>query len=198
MQNSEAMLIGSKRNENAIDVGFKWVNTIKILGIYFSKNKCASEIDLNWKDKIKHIKQIIIKWEKRNLNLLGKICVIKSFLLSQFVYLLQAISLPEDVLKEINTILYRFLWRKRDCNKKAFEKVKRTVVNSEIKNGGINMIDIKTMQESFLCLWLIKFQMHMLKKPGLGFQRVFFIFLEETALALTQQWVRKPSKVCTY
>lgn len=156
MQKSEAMLIGSRRHENAKNMGFKWVKFIKILGVYFSNSKCASEIDLNWKDKLSKIKQIIIQWEKRKLGILGKICVIKSFLLSQFVYILQAISLPDKVLAEINTLLYRFIWRKRDCNRKAFEKVKRVVVNSEIEKGGIKMIDVKLLQESFLCRWMIK------------------------------------------
>ena len=117
---------------------------------------CASDIDLNWKSKLKKIKQMIARWERRNLGVLGKICVIKSLLLSQFVYLLQAICLPETVLTEINTLMYRFLWRKRDCNKRAFEKVKRVVVNSEVEKGGIKMIDVRVMQESFLCQWLIR------------------------------------------
>ena len=72
-------------------------------------------------------------------------------LLSQLVYVIQAICLPENALKEINSLLYRFLWRKKDCNRRAFEKVKRVIINSEIEKGGLKMIDIRTMQESFLC-----------------------------------------------
>lgn len=156
MHKSEGMLIGSRRNENVTGLGFKLVNSIKILGVYFSNSKCASDIDLNWRGKLKKIKQLISRWERRNLGLLGKICVIKSLLLSQFVYLLQAICLPETVLTEINTLLYRFLWRKRDCNKRAFEKVKRVVINSDVEKGGLKMIDVRVMQESFLCQWMIK------------------------------------------
>lgn len=155
-QKSEVMVIGLRRNENWADIGLKVVDTIKILGVHFSNSKCASDIDMNWKDKLKKIRQLICRWERRNLGLLGKVCVIKSLLLSQCVYLLQAICLPEIVLTEINTLLYRFLWRKRDCNKKAFEKVKRVVVNSDIGQGGLKMIDVKTMQASFLCQWMIK------------------------------------------
>ena len=153
---TQAMWIGSNRCKTDGGFGFTWVNTIKILGIFFSNLSSASEIDMNWLERIKVVKQLIKNWEKRNLGLLGKICVIKVFLLSQFVFLMQSISIPEKVNNEINTLFFRFLWRKKDCNKKTFEKVKRCVVTSEIDKGGIKMIDIKLVQQSFLCEWLQK------------------------------------------
>ena len=53
---------------------------------------------------------------------------------------------PESVLIEINRLLFRFLWRKKkDCNRKAFEKVKRNVVCNQIDNSGLNMIDLREM-----------------------------------------------------
>lgn len=152
---SEAMGIGSSKNIN-FNFEVKCVRQIKILGVNFNSEKSASEIELNWSSKIDKIKQSIFTWEKRNLGIPGKICIIKTFLLSQLVYLMQSICIPDKVLQEINTILYRFLWRKKDCNKKAFEKVKRVVLNSSTEKGGIDMIDVKTMQNSFLCQWLSK------------------------------------------
>jgi hypothetical protein len=156
MSKTEAMWIGANRNKDDTFFDLKWVNEVRILGIYFAGNKSASEIRLNWQPKITQLKQAIQNWEKRNLGVLGKICVIKSLLVSQLVYAIQALSIPDNVLDEINTILYRFLWRKKNCNRKAFEKVKRVVVNSNIENGGISMIDIKVMQHSFLCQWFCK------------------------------------------
>ena len=153
---TQAMWIGSNRFKADGGLGIAWVNQIKILGIYFSNIRSASQIDMNWLHRIKVIKQIIKNWEKRNLGLLGKICVIKVFLLSQFVFIMQSIYIPEKVTNEINTLLFRFLWRKKDCNKKAFEKVKRCVVTSETDKGGINMINLKLFQQSFLCEWLQK------------------------------------------
>ena len=69
--------------------------------------------------------------------------------MSQFVYIMQALVVPDPVLTQVNRILFRFLWRKKDCNRKAFEKVKRTVVCGALKNGGLNMIDLKQMQAAF-------------------------------------------------
>ena len=39
---------------------------------------------------------------------------------------------------------------------RAFEKVKRAVVNADIERGGIKMIDVAIMQDSFLCQWIKK------------------------------------------
>ena len=60
---------------------------------------------------------------------------------------------PDPVLTQVNGILFRFLWRKKDCNRKAFEKMKRTVVCGALENGGLNMIDLKQMQATFLLQW---------------------------------------------
>ena len=42
--------------------------------------------DLNYKVKLKQIKQSLNCWRARNLSLIGKICVIKSLLLPQLLY----------------------------------------------------------------------------------------------------------------
>ena len=40
---------------------------------------------------------------------------------------MHAFVVPEKVLIEINRLLFRFLWR-TDCNQRAFEKVKKSVL----------------------------------------------------------------------
>ena len=98
--------------------------------MYFACDKCASQVEENWTRKKENIKRIINAWEKSNLSIAGKVCIIKTFLISQFVYIYipQALVVPDPVLTQVNRILFRILWRKKDCNHKAFEKVKRTVV----------------------------------------------------------------------
>ena len=45
-------------------------------------------------------------------------------------------------------------WRKKDCNRKAFEKVKRIVVCSALENDRLNMVDLKQVQAAFLLQWV--------------------------------------------
>ena len=153
---SEAMWLGLNIYNAPAGFGIRWVSEVKILGVYFSNKIAASCIKKNWEFRIQIAKNIIAQWERRNLSIFGKICIIKTFLASQFIYIMKALVVPDNILKEINTLLFRFLWRKRDCNKKAYEKVKRKVMINEIDKGGLNMIDVKIMQHSFQCEWLIK------------------------------------------
>merc|ERR1711893_466873 len=92
-------------------------------------------------------------WEKRNLSIMGKVIIVKTFLISQFNYVMQALILPEHVLKMINTTIFRFLWKKQYSNRRAFEKVKRDVLCLDYKKGGLKMINIFDMQFSFVVKW---------------------------------------------
>ena len=78
--------------------------------------------------RVENIKRIINAWDKRNLSIAGKVCIIRTFSISQFLYIMQALVVPDPVLTQVNRILLRFLGRKKDCSRKTFEKVKRTVV----------------------------------------------------------------------
>ena len=78
----------------------------------------------------------------------------KTFLLSKINYIIQSLSLPTQFLEEIDRILFKFIWQKKFSNKKTFEKVKRSVMCNDVKNGGLNMISIKDQQKVFHLKWL--------------------------------------------
>ena len=113
---------------------------MKILGIYFNDKGC-SNIQQNWDERIDTIIRYIKMWEKINLSIVGKIQVIKTFLMSQMVYLMPATILPDEILKNINTILFKFLWKRKFSKRRAFEKVKRDVVCQDYANGGVKIIN---------------------------------------------------------
>ena len=60
------------------------------------------------------------------------------------------------MLKEIDSLFFKFLWKKKITNKKAFEKIKRKILCLETKKGGLNMIRIQDQQNVFLTKWIIK------------------------------------------
>ena len=171
----EAMWIGSSKHRQDSFCNFKWKKKIKILGTYFSNDRSASNIEENYKERIAKIKRLIASWEKRNLSIMGKIIVVKTFLLSQLIYFMQAFVIPDKVLTEINRILFRFVWKKRDNNKKAFEKVKRTVLCADYDQGGLKMIDIKQMQTSFLLQWVARLTSGNIKDKSILIPRLLFL-----------------------
>ena len=65
------------------------------------------------------------------MSIQGKVIVVKTFLVSQLVYVMQSIGLPRQTLQKINRLLYKFLWQKRCSNRRAFKKVKRKVLEVE-------------------------------------------------------------------
>ena len=159
---TKAMQVGKPSYSQTTINNISWAqegDLMKILGIYFNDKGC-SNVQQNWDERIETIIRYIKMWEKRNLSIIGKIQVIKTFLMSQMVYLMQAIILPEDILKKINTILFKFLWKRRFSNRRAFEKVKRDVVCQDYVNGGVKMINIIDMQNSFVIQWFRRLYMN--------------------------------------
>ena len=156
MNKTKALRMGTSREDDNIQVSI--VNKIKILGIWFKTDTMANDIKENWEGRIEHMKHIIKEWNKRDISIQGKMVVIKTFLISQLVYVMQSICLPQNVLQTINTLLYKFIWQKRYSNRKAFEKVKRKIMEAEYGEGGFNMINVFDFQKYFLLQWAGKLE----------------------------------------
>ena len=130
-------------------LGLKWAkSSVSILGIFFSDS--MSEIcKINYGIKLQHIKKIVYAWEHRKLTLMGKIVIVKSLILSQLIYLLSVLpNPPEDYFKEIDQILYKFIWDGKN------EKIKRQVLMAPKREGGLNMIHVKTQSKALKLLWV--------------------------------------------
>ena len=146
-------------NGEQFDTGshnIKFKDTLKILGIYFSNKKPAGEIEENWNDRISRINRIFEQWSRRDLTIIGKVNIIKTFGLSQIVFIMNSISIPTKILQRLNTIFYTFLWKRKHCNKRAMEKVSRNVTTNKYENGGLNMIDTFSFQDAYLLQWAEK------------------------------------------
>ena len=148
---TKALRLGRGINEH--DLPFSVVDKIKILGIYFQADKMAKDVEENWKGRIESIEKTIQDWSKRDLSIHGKILITKTFLMSQLTYIMQSIGIPESVLKKINTLLYKFVWQRKYSNRRAFEKVKRKVMESDYDKGGLNMVNMMDTQHSAYLQW---------------------------------------------
>lgn len=154
---SQGMWIGDSKTNNDSPGDISWVKygeTIKILGIYFCATIEASDLPQNWDNKIDRIRQLIGKWQRRNLSLYGKILICKTFLLSQITYSIQALVPSEKTLNTLELLLFKFIWQKKHSNKKAFEKVKRKTICQPVENGGLSMISVKTQSKLFQLKWI--------------------------------------------
>ena len=151
LQKTKSLKIGVSVNDE--DIPFETTEKIKILGITFQNDIRARNIEENWKGRIEKMTSLIKSWSARDLSIHGKITIVKSFLVSQFTFVMQSIGLPDKVLTEINRQMYKFIWQRRYVNRKAFEKVKRKTMESDYSEGGLRMINIINMQKCFYLQW---------------------------------------------
>ena len=68
----------------------------------------------------------------------GKVTIIKSLVIPKFVYLASLMSTPNNVMVELNRLLYKFLWN-------GMDKVTRLSTRNEFEKGGLRMIDLVCM-----------------------------------------------------
>ena len=90
----------------------------------------------------------LLKWSRRSLSILGKILILKTFGISQIIYVMQSMKLNESDFKILNSILYKFIWNRHFRAFKAPERIKRAIVNTPIKLGGLGMLDIAELDKS--------------------------------------------------
>ena len=67
--------------------------------------------------------------------------------LTKFVLPATLLVIPPNIISTIQTMLYKFLWGKKD-------KVKRLKVIQETQNGGLNMVDVRSSFISYKALWV--------------------------------------------
>ena len=88
------MFIGSQNSpdysSNELIKKIKWVDEIKILGIYFTRN-VTNITDNNLEKKLSTLVNEIAQWKRRYITPIGKITIIKSLLLSKLVHIFVAL-----------------------------------------------------------------------------------------------------------
>ena len=143
------MPIGTKRKRDLPpNLNIKVVKELTVLGVKVSTN-INEIVDNNIESKMPAIYRDLEQWKRRNLTPIGKICIIKTLLLSKLVHLFIALPNPSmQRLKDIETMLFDFLWSGRG------DKIKRTKLMQTYENDGLNMIDIKSFIYSLKLSWL--------------------------------------------
>jgi len=126
------------------NVDIRTSESIKICGIVFSNNESIAYKG-NISDKIKKLEQQLIRWLPRGLSVEGKLLIVKTFGISQLIYSLQICDINEREIKNIESIIFRFLWNKKWSNNVAPDRIKRTIMKLPHSKGGLKAPDIKTL-----------------------------------------------------
>ena len=144
---TEGMWLGSLKGNEIKPLGIKWPSDpIKALGVFFSYDKKLL-FQKNFSERLDKIKKLINIWSSRGLSLYGKVTIIKTLLLPKVVYISSLLPTPEHIVKELNYLIYNFLWKGKD-------KVTRVSAINNYEGGGLKMVDIESMIKSLRLSWL--------------------------------------------
>ena len=149
---SQAMSIGPLTGDmagNRMGFHFKWDTSIQILGVVIT-NDMKGVFERNFPGVLEKMKAVLQIWRMRGLSLLGKVCIIKSRVVSILTYYVSSLPVhkPDRYIKAINSTLYGFLWGSK------WERVKRKTLVGPKQLGGIDMTDIKSFIISQKLKWL--------------------------------------------
>ena len=147
IEKTDGLWLGTGRNRGDNFADINWdKDSIKALGVYFGYNRNKIE-DKNWKNKVEKIKSILNRWNYRDLTMQGRILIIKTLALSQVVYLVSSLYVPDWVINEINKEFFSFIW------KYGRDKISRRVLISDFEKGGLKMIDFRSFCLASKAIW---------------------------------------------
>ena len=87
-------------------------------------------------------------WLSRDLTLMGRTLLAKTLGISKLVYTASMLTVPQEVIKRVQTKLFNFLLK----NKK--DKVKREVLFQEMRKGGLNFPNFFITVKALCLSWI--------------------------------------------
>ena len=106
-------------------------------------------INENYETKLQHLEKTVKLWEKRSLTPIGKITIIKTFMMSAFNHLFIMLPNPDkSVIDKINNIMFSFLWNHKPS------KIKHSIIIKEYGEGGLKMINIVAFIDALKSTWI--------------------------------------------
>ncbi len=147
---TEAMWLGTKRGCRDCPLGIQWTDCIKVTGVYFSYKDVLSN-EKNFDEKLDKIRNILNMWKQRDLTMIGRIQIVKTFIISQFTYVCSAVHIPEEYVIELNRLIWKFIWKGKK------DRLKRKTMIQAVNNGGLKAPDIRAILKAAKVKWIHKY-----------------------------------------
>ena len=139
------LLLGIPREDCVLPFG-RVEQVVKILGIYFSLNPDVKEV-MNYKEILSKIKRLLSWWKQRDLTLMGKVQLVKVFVLPKLIYISSLMVTPDWVFEELDKVVFDFIWRGRD-------KIKRNILYLDYDRGGLKFINFRVFVKAQRIMWI--------------------------------------------
>ena len=149
---TQVIWIGSKkysRRKLCQNWDLIWGKTsFKLFGIEFDVD-LSRICQINFRKNISASTKTLKQWVKRLLTPVERITVIKTLIISRFNHLFISLPIPSNnIIKELNEMFFNFLWQHKP------DKVKRETVFRNMKDGGLNMLNIRASILALKRTWI--------------------------------------------
>ena len=124
----------------------EFVRVVKILGVNFSVDFRLKD-DLNYKEILSKIKKLLGWWKQRDLTIMGKIHLLKTYALTKLNYVSSLLVVPLWVYIEVEKISFEFIWGGKD-------RIKRKIMYQNYNYGGVKMIDFELFVRTQRIMWV--------------------------------------------
>ncbi len=126
---------------------------VKYLGIVITKNKEIRERE-NVCKNVEKCKTILNSWLQRDITVFGRVLLSKMESLSRAIYPAFSLEISDKVIKLINNLNFKFIWKNK-C-----QYIRRADVVKSIEEGGLNAFDFSVMNGVLRLKWLSSFILH--------------------------------------
>ena len=96
---------------------------------------------LNVDELISSIQQELRIRRWRELTIIGRLQIVKTFIIPIFLYRASLISVNREFVKDVNEIIFDFIWKGKD-------KIKRVALISDIEDGGLKAPHLESIIET--------------------------------------------------
>ena len=131
------MWLGRWRTNGDSPYGLKWVNKMRILGVFFS-NGLVSVDDDNWREKLNKLSSVLGLWKQRDLSFIGRAMIVNVLGASRLWHVAKVIPPPSWVHDNFKSIVWPFIWKSK------VESVSRERCCAPLESGGLNIVDFRT------------------------------------------------------
>lgn len=131
------------------DIDIQCVNNAKCLGIWVGKDK-EINCQRNWIEKIEKLQMCLQIWKTRNLTIFGRITIVKMLGLPKLIFSATNTSIPHDIPKTIERIIFDFLWQGND-------RIKRKTMIGDVSKGGAGMVEVNSFFSALKASWVNRY-----------------------------------------
>ena len=117
--------------------------------LHYTHGKHSEQVtEINFKERIKKLENLLNMWQARKLSIKGKITLLRAQAMPLILYTSSVLYISDEIVNKIETLFFKFLWPKDKHH------VKKEVIIQEIEDGGLKMPDAEAMIKAVKLTWV--------------------------------------------